>query len=223
MPHLKQTGLAPVVSQAKPQAQIDVADEQLFAVLLAATATGRVDDALHPDAAASDRISMDRRLGIATVVLRVQVNDIGLSVMRTPHSSRAIPAHVHAVAARPIRRNVKRLAGDLALGNGIDRAAAELRNALRAGIALERCNAGKQCFLRRFVEVRRLSPGHERNVLHAGTSSAPKSVDLAGGAHRSPRYAITTADMPFSGVNVAIMMPFGSPGTVDISRIMNSP
>jgi len=96
--------------------------------------------------------------GLAAVMLAPQPHDIGVAVVRAPHRRRPVPPDIQPVAARPVQRQLERIGHDLRLGDGKDRPAAELRDALRPGVTLVRRDGLPQLGLLLRREVRHVIP-----------------------------------------------------------------
>src|ERR1039457_2219781 len=67
-----------------------------------------------------DAGGVNHRLGLRAVILAIQVREAVFAVERAPHHRRAIPAHIHAVAARPVLRYIEARHKDLGLRQRID-------------------------------------------------------------------------------------------------------
>src|ERR1700722_2595060 len=101
---------------------------------------------------------MNRWLRLATVMLAVEVEDIGVWVMSTPQHRGAIPTHVHCEALRKIVRDVERFAQDQFFRHRIDRTGAQARDSLRSRLALERLDARQFLTLLFLRQMRNMVP-----------------------------------------------------------------
>ena len=52
---------------------------------------------------------MDGRLGLAAVMLRIQIPAIYGAIERTPKAGGPVPSHIERIATRPKRWNLKRI------------------------------------------------------------------------------------------------------------------
>ena len=63
--------------------------------------------ARNPRAASFDGLCMHRGLSLPALVHRVEVENLGLAVERTPDGRRPLPTRIQGVAAGPVRRDLK--------------------------------------------------------------------------------------------------------------------
>ena len=186
LPGVVDARLHAVVGRAQVQAQVDVRLKQLLAVLLAAATAGRVDGAGNPLAPGADGRRVDGWLGLAAVVLAVEVRDVAVAVLGAPHDGGAVPAHVHPVGARPVDRQLEVVHHDVGLVHRVDGARTQGRHAHRPRLALVRHQLRQQRGLGGFVKVRHVIPA----ALRDGRRSRPARMGPALDALHQLRQAV---------------------------------
>src|ERR1039458_9355733 len=136
VPDFIDTAFDGVHRRLQVQPQLAVHFHQCAAVDLRAAQTARIYYARDPFPHRFDAGGVNRRLGLRAVILVIQVRDAVFAVQRAPHHRRAVPAHIHAVAERPVRGDLEARHQNFRLGQRVDGAYAQLRNALGARVAL---------------------------------------------------------------------------------------
>ena len=127
----------------------------------------------HPVAPSLDSQGMNGRHRFALAVGVGNVNAVVVAVPSQLHCScGVIPAKVHAVDARPVRRNSERRYLNQLLGHREDAAATQRWDALGAGLALVRRVAGHDGFFLLLGVVVHIPDRHTYDLTRLGTKVA---------------------------------------------------